>query len=335
MKTESRWIAIMAFYLVLLLIILLLPLSLTSYLYEKQFGIRIKADNEIGQRYLKEHKELRRRHVTFASNKGQKINGYFYGDPGKGLIVLAHGLWCNHLDYISEIHEFVKSGYTVFAYDNTGCGKSEGRSIIGLAQSQVDLHYALLYLAHKNINVPMILYGHSWGGFAVSSVLTYSHPDIAGVIVRSGFNYSVKMISSYGNGSYGHWIEMMRPWIFCYERLKQGDASGRKGIDGILNSKADILIYHGTKDTMVPLKASLYWQAHNQSADNKRIQTRMLEGKGHNLIYTEEALSYRTRCKDKSVSSIDLEKYFQMDEDIINEMLEFFQMVLNKHDIFR
>ena len=50
------------------------------------------------------------------------------------IIVLVHGYGVTYKDYEIEIEEFVKRKYSVFAYDMTGCGMSQGKKIGGFSQ---------------------------------------------------------------------------------------------------------------------------------------------------------------------------------------------------------
>ena len=49
------------------------------------------------------------------------------------IIVLVHGYGVTHKDYEIEIEEFVKRKYSVFTYDMTGCGMSQGKKIGGFS----------------------------------------------------------------------------------------------------------------------------------------------------------------------------------------------------------
>lgn len=53
----------------------------------------------------------------------------------------------------------------------------------------IDLDAALTYIKSNNrlINLPIMLYGHSWGGYAVTAILNGNH-DISAVASISGFN---------------------------------------------------------------------------------------------------------------------------------------------------
>ena len=59
-------------------------------------------------------------------------------------------------------------------------------------------------------DLPIVLFGHSWGGYSVCSVLTY-HPEIKAVIACSGFNSSPDLFESEGKKQAGAGIYLMPP----------------------------------------------------------------------------------------------------------------------------
>ena len=67
---------------------------------------------------------------SFKSSLGHNLNGYIYSYEGSNtdrLIVFDHGMGGGHLAYMKEIEMLCRHGYTVLAYDHTGCMQSEGK----------------------------------------------------------------------------------------------------------------------------------------------------------------------------------------------------------------
>ena len=130
-----------------------------------------------------------RTQVNFKSGNNT-LTGYIYGENNqKGLVVISHGLGYGADDYLAQTLYFVDNGWRVFAFDNTGTYESQGQSESGLPQSVLDLDAALSYVeSNTSLNkLPIMLFGHSWGGYAVAAVLNYNHP-ITAVVSISGFN---------------------------------------------------------------------------------------------------------------------------------------------------
>jgi hypothetical protein len=103
--------------------------------------------------------------VEFKNHRGYFLRGGFYYDdhlqPHQQLMVFSHGIGPGHQAYTHLIHTFVKKGYVVFAYDNMGCGLSQGKSIRGIPQAVSDLQDALMYLDKTTYaTLPKTLMGH-------------------------------------------------------------------------------------------------------------------------------------------------------------------------------
>ena len=113
---------------------------------------------------------------------------------------MAHGFGGGgHNSYIDCANYFAHHGYWVFAYDATGNDESEGEGVGGLPQGVIDLDYAITFVEGSGNfpNLPIVLFGHSWGGYIVCSVLSY-HPEVKAVIACSGFNSSSNMFEAEG-----------------------------------------------------------------------------------------------------------------------------------------
>ena len=84
---------------------------------------------------------------------------------------------------------FASHDYLVFAYDATGNGESEGKTAKGMPQGLIDLDYAIRYIKENMelADLPLVLFGHSWGAYSSAGVLNL-HPDIKAVVMAAGFN---------------------------------------------------------------------------------------------------------------------------------------------------
>ena len=111
----------------------------------------------------------------FPGKKGE-LYGYLYRPTGesKGLVLFAHGM--NSLSDGIEIaveNFYVEAGYSLFALDLTGSGKSEGAGMENLYQSALDVASAYEYLVSSSLmENNFVLSGYSWGGFGVSESLS-------------------------------------------------------------------------------------------------------------------------------------------------------------------
>ena len=329
--------------------LLIAPKMIVKNIYKQNFGTRFTS-SEPHCRDIAEFDGLEREKHVFTSNEGQKITGYVYkkGDTEpKGLIVLAHGFGGGgHCSYMDVADYFASNGYNVFAYDATGNDESEGESVKGLPQGVIDLDYALNYIkADEELSdLPLLLWGHSWGGYSVCSV-SKLHPEIEGIISVAGFNSSLDMIENVGRDMAGDAIDYAMPLFEDLEKDKFGDFATMNVLESLERSTADVLIYHSADDDVIPIELS-YDKYYEKFADNERFTFVRFEDRGHNYIFNSaESLEYREKVNadyKKYVESIgeenvtpemrldfikknvDRMKFFELDSETMEQMLEFY-----------
>lgn len=104
--------------------------ALSVSIYNDNFNKRFES-YEPYLLHVEDYEGLSCSEYTFPSDKGQKLQGYWYsaGDTQKGIIVIAHGFGAGHNSYMDCANFFAQNGYYVFAYDATGNDKSEGDGV--------------------------------------------------------------------------------------------------------------------------------------------------------------------------------------------------------------
>lgn len=328
--------------------LLIVPKMVVKSVYKENFGSRYTTD-EAWRFQVEEFDGLTREKHIFASNEGQKLTGYVYtnGDTEtKGLIVLVHGLGAGHNSYMDAADYFASNGYKVFAYDATGNDESEGESVKGLPQGVIDLDNALNYIKtdEEFSDLPLMLWGHSWGGYSVSAV-SKLHPEVKGIISVSGFNSSLDMIEDVGRDMAGDAIDVVMPLFEELEKEKFGDYAAMNALESLEQSTADVLIYHSADDDMIPIELS-YDKYYEKFADNERFTFVRFEDRGHNHIFNSaDGLKYRDEvvaeydeyCKEIGEfyftgemhtefvkENVDKMKFFELDSETMAQMLEFY-----------
>ena len=328
-KRTKIIISILITFIILLLNVI--PFTITAVAYNMNFGMRV----DVSQNSFSEDDfDMLREEVEFPSNKGQILRGYIYKKDDsytpKALIVFSHGYTNIHNDYLNQINYFVQNDYIALAYDNTGCGMSDGNDMIGLAQSSIDLSSALTFVENSDeLNkYKVFLYGHSWGGYAVTAVLNYGH-KVDGVVSRSGFNNSRDMLIEYGKRLYGNWLGLLSPYAYIYEKIKFGDDVDKNGIRGI-NSSPDtpILLLHSEDDDTISLNNSLL--AHKDEMVNPdRIQTILYKDRTHDVVRTQEAIEFSKTLDENTEYTKEVVKMsHELDEDVMKSILDFYDSLL-------
>ena len=326
------------------LLIMIISFLLSAALYESVFGKRFEIYDSAHLPDLNDYPGLVNEPVTFPSERGYNYTGFYYHDEKydsfKGLIVFSHGIFDGQLSYLPEIAYFAKHGYKVFGFDNTGCHLSGGKSLRGLPQSAEDLNAALKFVTKDN-KLPLFLFGHSWGGYAVSAVHCYNLYDIKGVFVQSGFDSSCEMVLEEGSAMMGRWIYILKSYIKLYERIKYGKAARYTAHAGIAKASANgtkFMILHSTDDKTISLKNSVL--ANVAKNDNITLVTE--KQKGHNSLDSNRAIKHKEQLDSLFEASfpkkqrtnknrraffkekVDKKIYYELDSKLMKLILDFY-----------
>ncbi|MBR4200831.1 MAG: alpha/beta fold hydrolase [Oscillospiraceae bacterium] len=194
-----------------------------------------------------------REEVEFPSGK-LKLKGWIYGaENTEKLIIFAHGIGSGSEAYVNQFCWFVDHGWCVFAYDAAGSGSSPGESTVGLAQSALDLDSALNFAEQDSRlkDMPKVLLGHSWGGFAVGGVLNFDH-DVKAAASLSGYAYPLEMLNQGAVNVLGKTGSVLfRPFAALYHKITFGENAGLNAVDGINKANIPFLAIHGESDGFV------------------------------------------------------------------------------------
>ncbi|MDE7435762.1 MAG: alpha/beta fold hydrolase [Lachnospiraceae bacterium] len=289
---NKKKIALITVISILAVFFLVLMPVLTVLIYHDNFGERFETAEWMAYS-VDDFEGLTVSECTFPSNNGQLLAGYQYSKENwekKGVVVIAHGLGGGGQNTYMDIADyFTSNGYLVFAYDATGNDKSEGDSVKGLPQGIIDLDYALRYVkeTEEYQNLPIVLFGHSWGGYSVGNVLN-CHPDVKAAVLVAGFDSSMDLIEQQGELLIGSGIQLFVPYASLYERLKFGKYASYSAIDGFAASNAGIMVICSRDDTTV-LPENGYDKFYEVYGNDPRFYFVEYEDRGHNYIYNSQA----------------------------------------------
>jgi len=225
------------------------------------------------------------------------LKGYVYGkENAKGLVVISHGLGLGSVNYLAETLYFVDKGWCVFVFDNTATHESEGKSTVGPSQSLLDLKAALSFITTTTDlkSLPVFLYGHSWGAYAVTAVLSEDF-DISAVTSIAGFNSPMELLQEQAHALLGKASPITHPFLLAHQRLLFGSDIYRTATKGINVTKTPVMIIHGINDEAIAYSgASII--AHKQEITNPNVVYSTYDDEmhsGHNNIFaSDEALEY-------------------------------------------
>jgi len=108
-------------------------------------------------------------------------------DSPKGLIIIIHGYGEHSGRYMNVVNSLVPEGYTVWALDNRGHGKSEGlRGYVDKFSDYVnDLTIILGIIRSEYSNTKIFLVGHSVGGTIATAYAVNHQRELAGLILSA------------------------------------------------------------------------------------------------------------------------------------------------------
>ena len=277
---------------------IVVSLITTKIVYDKQFPRYDRPDENITAQFRYSDIEADYPRIPVAFESGENtLRGHIYGTENtRALMVVAHGIGGGADSYLPQIKHFVDQGLRVLAYDCTGSYDSGGKTTKGFPQSVLDLHAALTFIdAQPELSdMPLLLFGHSWGGYAVANVLNYHH-DIHGVISVAGVNTAIDMIMEQGHAMMGGFIYTQFPFLWLYQRLLFGEVASFKAVPAINATGIPVLIIHGLRDEMIAYDGSALI-AKRDGIVNPHVSyvTASTPGRdGHNNLFrTDAAIAY-------------------------------------------
>jgi dienelactone hydrolase len=256
------------------LVYVVVSMVIVAVVYGGQFPRYDRPDMSVsvGLRYEDLMENYPRDLVSFKSGDNL-LQGYVYGvGQDRGLVVLAHGIGGGADSYLAQIAYFVDQGWCVFAYDATGSFDSEGKSTRGFPQVLLDLRAALDFIEGEGSlsSLPVLLFGHSWGGYAVVNVLHFGY-DVAGVVSVSGADSSLEIVTEQGRRMMGGFIDLQVPFLWLYEWFLFGGVASLRGSEAIFESGVPVLVVHGREDEFVSYDgAAIYSKVEGSDRGNVR-----------------------------------------------------------------
>ena len=325
-----------------LIFVVILPI-ITLVIYNKTFGERCEERRYESYR-VENFPGLELEECTITANRGHKLAGFKYSRKGqtpKALFVMVHGLCGSHRNYMDICNYFASRDFAVFAYDATGNGESEGKKVGGFAQGLIDLDYVLNYVKElpEYKGLPIVLMGHSWGGFCVCNILNFQ-PDVKAVVSVSGFDTSYALLKQVAQVSMGKAVTVLMPYLHIYEKLCWGKYAGTSACAGFANSDAKVMVIHSTDDPTV-YGENGYDRYYEKYANNDRFIFKLYNDRGHSYpVNSDEGRACRTAIKEGYFATVkesgkeageeyikthmDRSGCMQLDEELMKEIEEMF-----------
>lgn len=268
---------------------------------------------------------------SFLNSKNIRISYFIYNydnyDKEK-VIVFSHGIGPGHTAYLSEINTLCEKGFRVIAYDYTGCGESEGSSLMSINEPSRDLDDLLNHLAFKE---EVILIGHSLGGYTTLNIAN-RRADIKKAIIMSPF-LSIQNLMTFLLKS-----RLFAKQIVKYEASIEKYYLSEDNLNYLSKTDDKLLFVHSKDDPVVGYLNSVKLV---EDLNNPNLSFVIVDGKGHNPNYSDEAIKYLRETfreynklvKKKKLKTFEDKKGFMkdksprkmtiQDEEIISKIVEF------------
>ena len=237
------------------------------------------ADNFVG---------LKKEPYSFTASAGHTLQGYIYhyDDPiERRLVVFDHGMGGGHRAYMKEIEKLCKHGYTVLAYDHTGCMQSGGDNTGGLAHSLCDLNDCITAIKtdarFEGFDISVM--GHSWGAFSTLNISAL-HPEISHIVAMCGFVSVKEMINTFFSGM----LKGYRKPVFALEKETNPRFAEFNAADSLSTSSVKALLIYSEDDQLC--RRVHYDILREKLCDKENIHFMLVKNKGHNPNYTEDAV---------------------------------------------
>ncbi len=287
------------------------------------------------------------RKIEFLSGRNT-LKGYVWDESRSNkLAVISHG-WGELSNYYYPVMSyFINAGYAVLTYDNTGTGDSEGLGTKGLSQSAIDIDNALKFVESDEAlkDKEIYLFGHSWGGHAVTAALNFGHKNIKAVASVAGYNSNSGAMLEWMQRrlNMGGFAYTLLPFTAFWALVDAGENYYKTGVNGINLSNVPVIVVQGGNDDTV-LNDSIY--SHRSEITNDKVEYYFVEEGTHtNLIISdsEEAERYREKIQheyeelselynknipedveNRFIASIDKQLYNSVNTKTMEEICTFF-----------
>lgn len=328
-----------------LFVYFLIGLCITALLDYSLFGVRGKDPDHPCYLVMEDFPFLSKEKYE-CIYKNRSIRGYIYKSKKqknfKGFIILAHGLFGTHLQYMADIAFLCENGYKVLAFDQYGVGESDGKNQVSFVHGTYVLEAVLKDVEERNLNktLAISLYGHSWGAYCCLSILK-NHPEIDKTVLRSGpvsvLYSSMHLLHVFKPFVYYLLVPILPLCILCVLSFN-GLSNCTKHYKKYQRNK--ILVIQAMDDPMVKYSRSqaYFFKKHNR----EDTQILITDSGLHNSIITEDSyheftalakeykeimsiddIIKKAQSKKRFLSELDRASHLKYNQEVIDGIIKF------------
>lgn len=302
------------FVVLLFLLILFNVIAYRAFL--KTIVKRYDYDPQLIYFNVSDYTDIKSEEFSFKSGSNTLKGSKYYNDNVKEDVVAVffHGIGAGHQAYFKEIRNIViNNNITVYSYDNTGCGNSEGKDIIELQHGLKDSNAFFKHLREELdlSNKKIILFGHSWGGFvALNTPSVVNDLQFAAVVA---FNPLIS-VNTAVKASLGK-VPFFMAFYNVLSKIKLGSFANKDGIKSIKKANnTKYLIINGGRDNLISLQIS---KEHITKYKFTNVELITLENQGH-FGYLSKNAEEKTLAMFSQLNKLKETK----DSHIVNEFIK-------------
>lgn len=215
--------------------------------------------------------------VEFSSASGAMIHGWLVaGQPGKGVLVLMHGVHANRLSLVARAEFLSRAGYSVLLFDFQGHGESIGKTItFGFLESR-DATAAVDFVREKFPGEKIGVIGVSLG--AASALLAEPMLPVNAMVLESSYPTIYHATENRMVMRFGLLGKLATPLLTCQLKLRLGvGLDDLKPIRHVGKISVPKFFIAGTadRDTTLPESQALF----NAAAEPKQFW--LMDGAAH------------------------------------------------------
>jgi len=203
---------------------------------------------------LEDYPDLVPEEVTVESSTGAKLAGRFFPGRTEATVILLHGYGGNQDEMLPVASTLHDGGYSVFSFDQRGCGRSTGEVTFG-ASEQDDLRSVVDYLVTRaDVNSERIgALGFSMGG-ATTLMAAADDQRIKAVVADSSWSEAKNWLRPSVKASFLHPRDRFSALSLKLAELRGGfDLDDLRPVDVISKlSPRPVLLVHAGADQVVP-----------------------------------------------------------------------------------
>lgn len=225
------------------------------------------------------------RKVSFHSEDRLNICGW-YAPPASGqALLMLHGHSGNRDQLLVHADYLLAAGYGLLLIDFRNHGDSDGRMTSMGCHEIKDARAAYRFLQAQDAVQQIVIWGHSMGGAVASQLMRES--GAAGLFIDATFADFPSIVRA-GVRRRGLPQPIARLLTALYGILSDSDWRACRPIDYLAAVEVPVLLFHGAKDTLIPLT-----EAQRLVRANPRIRLKIFADGTHSDLYELEPQRYR------------------------------------------